>query len=62
MLTVFYNVLLTVYVVFESLQEEKRMIALFGDKYLEYKRKVPFLIPYGFLKIQDIQDSSQEKK
>ncbi len=62
MLTVFYNLLLTVYVVFESLQEEKRMIALFGDKYLEYREKVPFLIPYGFLKIQDLKDSPQEKK
>ena len=62
MLTVFYNVLLTLYVIFESLQEEKRMIELFGDRYVAYKRKVPFLIPYGFLKIQEIKDSSQEKK
>ncbi len=53
-LTVFYNILLTFYVIFESLQEEKRMIELFGDKYLAYREKVPFLIPYGFLKIQDV--------
>jgi len=50
LLTVVYNTLLTVYVVYESLQEEKRMVALFGEKYLEYKKNVPFLVPYGFLK------------
>ncbi len=59
MLTVFYNLLLTAYVVFESLQEEKRMIKLFGDRYLTYRAKVPFLIPYGFLKIRE---TSQDKE
>jgi protein-S-isoprenylcysteine O-methyltransferase Ste14 len=50
LLTVFYNLLLTVYVVFESLQEEKQMLALFGDRYRTYRKKIPFLIPYGFLR------------
>lgn len=50
LVTVFYNTLITLYVVYESLQEEKRMTELFGDKYLSYKKKVPFLIPYGFVK------------
>lgn len=50
LLTVLYNALITVYVMYEALQEEKRMIGLFGDKYLDYKKKVPFLIPYGFMK------------
>jgi protein-S-isoprenylcysteine O-methyltransferase Ste14 len=50
LLTVFYNLLLTVYVVVESLQEEKRMLALFGDRYRAYRKRIPFLIPYGFLK------------
>ena len=50
LLTLFYNVLITVFVVYEALQEEKQMKALFGDKYASYMKKVPFLIPYGFLK------------
>jgi len=33
-------------------QEEKRMIALFGDKYRSYQKQVPFLLPYGVLKTQ----------
>ncbi|MFZ0448879.1 MAG: NnrU family protein [Desulfatiglandaceae bacterium] len=53
LLTVLYNTLITLFVVYESLQEEKRMTELFGDKYLNYKKEVPFLIPYGFLKSPD---------
>ena len=50
LLTVLYNALITAYIVYESLQEEKRMTELFGDKYLDYKKNIPFLIPYGFMK------------
>jgi protein-S-isoprenylcysteine O-methyltransferase Ste14 len=50
LLTVLYNTLITVFVVYESLQEEKRMTELFGERYLKYRKNVPFLIPYGFLK------------
>jgi protein-S-isoprenylcysteine O-methyltransferase Ste14 len=50
LLTVFYNLLLTVYVIYESLQEEKKMVALFGERYVAYRNRVPFLLPYGFLK------------
>ena len=52
LLTVFYNVILSVYVILMARQEEKRMIALFGDKYRSYQKQVPFLLPYGFLKTQ----------
>ena len=50
LLTVVYNGLLTIYVLYEALQEEKKMIELFGDRYIEYRKRVPFIIPYGFLK------------
>jgi protein-S-isoprenylcysteine O-methyltransferase Ste14 len=50
LLTVIYNTLITLFVVYESLQEEKRMTELFGERYLNYKKDVPFLVPYGFLK------------
>lgn len=50
LLTLFYNTLITLFVVHESRQEEKRMTELFGDRYLVYKKKIPFLLPYGFLK------------
>jgi protein-S-isoprenylcysteine O-methyltransferase Ste14 len=52
LLTVFYNILLTSFVVYTALQEERQMIALFGDKYRTYQRQIPFLLPYGFLKPQ----------
>jgi len=50
LLTVFYNLLVTGFVVYAALQEERQMIALFGDKYRAYQKQVPFLLPYGFLK------------
>lgn len=53
LLTVVYNTLITLFVVYESLQEERRMTELFGEKYVDYKKRVPFLIPYGFLKNPD---------
>jgi protein-S-isoprenylcysteine O-methyltransferase Ste14 len=37
-------------VAYTARQEEKQMIALFGDKYCAYRKQVPFLVPYGFLK------------
>jgi protein-S-isoprenylcysteine O-methyltransferase Ste14 len=52
LLTVFYNLLLTAFVVFMALQEERRMIELFGDKYRAYQKQIPFIVPYGFLKPQ----------
>jgi len=50
LLTVFYNLLVTCFVVYAALQEERQMLALFGDKYRTYQKQVPFLLPYGFLK------------
>lgn len=50
LLTVFYNLLLTACVVLIALQEERRMVELFGDSYRAYRRQIPFLLPYGFLK------------
>ena len=52
LLTVFYNLLLTSFVVYTALQEERKMIALFGDKYRAYQKQIPFLLPYGFLRPQ----------
>jgi methanethiol S-methyltransferase len=52
LLTVFYNIQLTFFVVYTALQEEQQMIALFGDKYRAYQKQIPFLLPYGFLKPQ----------
>ena len=58
LLTLFYNFLLSLFVVYMALQEEKQMIALFGDKYSSYRRQVPFLLPYGFLKKRVHEDST----
>ena len=51
-LTVFYNFLVTCFVVYAARQEERQMIALFGDNYRAYQKQIPFLLPYGFLKLQ----------
>jgi protein-S-isoprenylcysteine O-methyltransferase Ste14 len=58
LLTLLYNFLLSLFVVYMALQEEKQMVALFGDKYSSYQRQVPFLLPYGFLKKRVHEDST----
>ena len=50
LLTVFYDLLVTGFVVIAARQEERQMIALFGDRYRTYQKQTPFLLPYGFLK------------
>lgn len=40
-----FNIAATLYFVVGSRLEEKRLVAIFGDTYLEYKRRVPWLIP-----------------
>jgi protein-S-isoprenylcysteine O-methyltransferase Ste14 len=52
LLTVFYNFLVTVFMVYAARKEERQMIVLFGDKYRAYQKQIPFLLPYGFLKPQ----------
>ena len=56
LLTIFYNVLLTGYVILAALYEERRMVALFGERYRTYQKQIPFLLPYGFLKPPPKQD------
>jgi protein-S-isoprenylcysteine O-methyltransferase Ste14 len=51
LLTVCYNIVLTGIVVFMSLAEEQRMQALFGDRYRAYQKQIPFLLPYGLIKL-----------
>jgi protein-S-isoprenylcysteine O-methyltransferase Ste14 len=58
LLTVFYNFLVTCFVVVAARQEERQMTALFGDKYRAYRKQVPFLLPYGFLKPPIRKDSA----
>lgn len=59
LLTLFYNVLLTWIVAYTARQEEKQMIALFGDKYRAYQKQVPFLLPYGFLRRKMSEEDAQ---
>jgi len=49
LLTLFYDCLITGFVVYAARQEERQMIDLFGDRYRAYQKQVPFLLPYGFL-------------
>jgi protein-S-isoprenylcysteine O-methyltransferase Ste14 len=52
LLTIFYDLLVTGFLTYAARQEERRMTALFGDRYRAYQKQVPFLLPYGFLKPQ----------
>ncbi|MEN6378666.1 MAG: methyltransferase [Methanofastidiosum sp.] len=44
-----FAILITIFVVYMSKEEEKAMISLFGERYVDYTKSVPFLLPYGFL-------------
>lgn len=57
-LTVLYNVLISGFVIYMALREERRMVDLFGDKYKAYQKQIPFLLPYGFLKPSIRQEGS----
>lgn len=41
-----FNILATLYFVFGSIVEEKRMISYYGEIYTTYRRDVPWLIPF----------------
>ena len=44
-----FALLITIFVAYMSKEEEKAMISLFGKRYVDYQKKVPFLLPYGFI-------------
>lgn len=50
MLTIFFNILLSIFVIYESKQEEKRMVELFGGKYAVYMEQIPFILPLGLFR------------
>jgi len=39
------NVIFTLYFILGAINEERKLINIFGDAYIKYKRKVPMLIP-----------------
>ena len=41
-----FNILATLYFVFGSIIEEKRMISYYGEPYTKYQQNVPWLIPF----------------
>ena len=41
------NAVLTVYLVVGTILEERKLVAVFGDEYREYQRRVPMFIPGG---------------
>jgi protein-S-isoprenylcysteine O-methyltransferase Ste14 len=40
-----FNLGTTLYFIFGSLLEEKRMLRIFGDEYRAYQQRVPWLVP-----------------
>jgi protein-S-isoprenylcysteine O-methyltransferase Ste14 len=50
----FVNVILTSYLIVGTYLEEKKLIREFGEKYLNYQKKVSMLIPYKWLKYKII--------
>jgi protein-S-isoprenylcysteine O-methyltransferase Ste14 len=51
-----FNIAATLYFIFGSLLEEQRLLAIFGQSYVDYQQHVPWLIP--FLKIKGDSHSS----
>ncbi len=43
-----FNVLWTAWVVMGTMLEERDLVAVFGDSYRDYQRKVPMLVPWRF--------------
>jgi protein-S-isoprenylcysteine O-methyltransferase Ste14 len=41
-----FNVLWTIWIIVGAFLEERDLVADFGDRYVEYQKKVPMLIPY----------------
>ncbi len=41
-----FNIASTLYFTLGSLLEERRLIAVYGESYLEYRQQVPWLIPF----------------
>ncbi len=52
---IFINVILTSYLIVGTYLEEKKMIKEFGEKYLNYQKRVSMLVPYKWLKSKIIK-------
>jgi len=44
-----FALLITIFVIYMSKEEEKSMISLFGQRYVDYTKEIPFLLPYRFI-------------
>jgi protein-S-isoprenylcysteine O-methyltransferase Ste14 len=45
-----FNIAATIYFTFGSLLEERRLVAIFGQDYITYQQRVPWLIPFIHLR------------
>lgn len=52
-----FNVLWTIWIVVGSFLEERDLVAEFGDRYIEYQRRVPMLIPHKLRPAGHLEDS-----
>jgi len=51
----FVNVILTSYLIVGTYLEEKKLTREFGEKYINYQKSVPMLVPYKWLKSKIIK-------
>ncbi len=54
-----FNVLWTAWIVTGAIFEERDLVAAFSEKYVEYQKKVPMLIPYKLRPCRDFDDSGK---
>ena len=48
-----FFICLTIYFIVGSIYEEKKLVELFGDEYVQYQKETPWLVPIKFLKDHD---------
>ena len=53
--TLLNNVVINIYFVIGTILEERKLVREFGEKYVEYQRKVSMLFPYKWLKAKTVR-------
>ncbi len=56
-----FDIAVTLYAIIGSRFEERRMTATFGQEYVDYKNRVPSLIPFPYPRITTFYPDGESK-